>query len=850
MNTDTTDGKKASLAVKHHLAHDTNAMMEKFCRMWAALKRPRDFIINKVTEKSMAEHCGHRRTGEFVARIQGRSDKQFIFIISCTWIFLLAAIAAGVLGFAGCATVDRAKSVEPIEPGTFVVPGDQAWTSTGITLDLNHKLLIEEVAHPRQIFIKGDPKQAVSARGTYLFDLESGSYPLEPDRIHDDMRYPGYCLIARIGEDGVPFFVGSLFQGLAPQAGMLWLGINDPTPQQNRGVFRCKISLDYPEAPLPEPAFTEGETRIEALDNPDAPKPVPETVKPVEQPKPIPDANVVIIYVDGLRPDVAVEMAQWGHMPNFQKLFIENGVWVRNSFTVQPSLTLTSFSSMITGNYANRHGVKMQAYYDREADTYVNGLEVRYFTRFANEVKARGVKTIYDYFPDSFGSSAMPYEPLRANVLEMNLVEWLHRAVNTADYTSNIKNEMDAVQTRFALDLASSPKVKVMLVWLPSTDVVSEHTPHGQFGGCRPTIARMDDDLGQIVERFKNRHRFEKTYFILVSDHGHAGGHDIVNKRFDVKREVFHAQLQMNVVGTWHRFDYPGAPADRLGAVSDSDGAVGIFLPLRRADSEDLSIPDTYTQLTHYGRADGRKVNAVELFAEFSSKGRWPLPDSANRPVDFAVAKVDANTVLLYKTMDRQALIRARVNADGVFEFRYEPVRRYASGQPLEPIAGGDPLGYLDNPAFREEVRNVERWMETYHTGTEWLQATYRTQYPGCVDTLSLYFRWDGPVAKKSPVPSQPDILLFANKGWVFEPKINLENRDEATIGSRHGMAFREATNHCLFVSGPGIRKGEIIETPHRMVDIMPTVLQMAGKDPETAGMDGRPIREIWEGLK
>jgi arylsulfatase A-like enzyme len=543
-------------------------------------------------------------------------------------------------------------------------------------------------------------------------------------------------------------------------------------------------------------------------------------------------------------------MAEWGHMPNFQKLFLENGVWVRNSFTVQPSLTLTSFSSMITGVYANRHGVKMQCYYDREADTYINGLSVRYFMRFTNEVKARGVKTIYDYFPDSFGSTAMPFEPLRANVLQMNLVEWLHRAVNTADYTSNIKSKMDEVQTRFALDLASSPKVKVMLVWLPSTDVVSEHTPHAQFGGCRPTIARVDEALGRIVERLKTRGRFENTYFMLVSDHGHSGGHDIVNKRFDVKREVFHAHLKMNVVGAWHRFDYPGAPADRLGAVSDSDGAVGIFLPLKRASSDDLSIPNTYEQLTHYVLADGSQVNAVELFAEYSSAGRWPLQDTSKRPVDFAVAEVDANTVLIHKTTDRQALIRARLNADGVFEFKYEPVRRYASGRPLEPIASADPLGYLDSADFREVVRNVPRWMENYHTGTEWLQATYKTEYPGCVDTLNLYFRWDVPVTGDSPAPSQPGILLFANKGWVFEPKINLENQNEATIGSRHGMAFREATNHCLFVSGPGIRKGEIIETPHRMVDIMPTILQMAGQDPNSAGMDGRPIREIWEGLK
>ena len=566
-------------------------------------------------------------------------------------------VVAGVLGFAGgCATVER---VEPVVPGTFAVPANQAWTSTGIALELKQKLLIEEVEHPRQVLIKGIKWQTVTARGTYLFDVETGPYPLEPDRVHGDTRYPGYCLIGRIGEDGVPFFVGTHFQGLAPQAGTLWLGINDPTPQLNRGDFRCRISTDYPDAPEPAPAFTEAETRTEALDNPEAPKPVPKPAKPLEQPKPVPDANVVIIYVDGLRPDVVVEMAQWGQMPNFRELFLDNGSWVRNSFSVLPSLTLTNFSSMITGDYSNRNGVKMQAYYDRKANVYVDGLSVRYFTRFADELKARGVKAIYDYFPDTFSSTAMPYEPLRANVLQLNLAEWLHRAVNAANYASNIRNKMDEVQTRYALDLASSPKVKVMLVWLPGNDVVSEQTPHGQFGGARPTIARMDGDLGQIVERLKIRHRFENTYFILVSDHGHAGGHDIVNQRFDVKREVFHAYLQMNVVGAWYRFNYPGAPKSRLGAVADYDGAVGIFIPLGSVDSGDLSTPNTYEQLAHYGLADGSQVNAVELFAEYSAMGRWPLKDTSKRPVDFAVAKVDADTVLLYKTMDRQALIRA-----------------------------------------------------------------------------------------------------------------------------------------------------------------------------------------------
>jgi predicted AlkP superfamily pyrophosphatase or phosphodiesterase len=736
-----------------------------------------------------------------------------------------------------------------IGPDTFAVPANQAWTSTGIRIERGHKLLVEAVPGSPPVLIKDDTWHGVEARGTYLFDVDDEAFPLEPDRLHDDRRYPGYCLIGRIGERGTPFFVGSRFQGLAPESGLLWLGINDPTPQRNTGQFTCRIALDYPDAPLPPPPKTESQTQAAAKHPPEAPgnPPPPPPTAPSEPPRGVPDANVVIIYVDGLRPDVVTEMAQWGHMPYFNDLFMEHGVWIRNSFTVQPSLTLTSFASMITGLYSNRHGVKMQAYYDRQEDEYINGLSTRHFARYASEVKARNVKAIYDYFPDSFAAGAMPFEPLGPNVLQMNLPEWLHRGVNEAGYTSNIKNDMDDVQTRFAVDLASSPKVKVMLVWLPSNDEASEHTPHGQFGGARSTIAHMDSCLGKIVERLKNRHRFEKTYFILVSDHGHSGGHEVVNKRYDVKREGFHAYLHMNVMSMWQRFDFPGAPPDRLGAVSDCDGAVGIFLPFGRVDSRDLSSPATYDQLSHYRLPDGSTVNAVELFAEFSAAGRWRLDDLAHRPVDFAVAGVDANTVLLYKTAQRQALIHARRNAEGVFEFKYEPASRYAGDRALEPIASGDPLGYLDNEDFKNAVGNVAQWLANYHTGPEWLQATVKTNYPANVDTLNLYFRWDGPVSDQSPRPPQPDIVLFANRGWVFEPRDNLASRNETELGSRHGMAFREATNNSFFISGPGIKQGVVIDTPHRMVDVMPTVLEMMGQDATRAGMDGHPIREIWE---
>lgn len=740
----------------------------------------------------------------------------FIILSQIGVLFMLA------LYLGGCAYHEL---IIPAEQGIMAVRGNHIWTSTGITIDQGQKILIEESDESPGVMVNGRRKYRVGARGSYLINVERSRFPLEPDRANDDRRFPGYCLMARIREDGVPFYIGSSFKGISPDSGELWLGINDPEPQRNYGEFWYRFSTNFPD----DVASTE------------ISKPTGDSIKSIKDP------NVVIFFIDGLRPDALMEMAHWGHMPNFSELFLKNGVWVQNSFTVLPSMTITCFSSMISGLFSNRHGIKMQCYYDRNDDKFIDGLSTHNITRFSGEVKQRRAMMIYDYFPNIFGCGAMPFERPEANTLDTNLVEWLHRAINKANYASNIKDRIDAVQTRFALDLASSQDARVMLVWLPANDVISEKNLHGQFGGGRQTIANVDESIGKIIKRLKIRNRFENSYFILVSDHGHAGGPYAIEGRYDVMREVFHARLAMNVTSMWHQFVCPGAPADRIGYVSDSDGVMGIFLPQRHVDSGDLSAPNTFAELADYGLADGSRLNALELFAEYTAQGRWPLNDIDHRPVDFAVAMVDEDTVLVHKTAECQALIHARRNMDGILEFKYEPVRKFSVFLPIQHITDNDPLGYLTNPSFLKRIGNLQDWLAGYHTGSEWLKVTCDTKYPACIDALNLFFRWDGPKDKKSPTPSQPDILLFANKGWIFEPELFLDDRYHRSMGTRHGMAFREATHICLFVSGPGIRKGAVVDEPHRILDIMPTVLEMMGKNSADANMDGRPIREIWE---
>jgi hypothetical protein len=720
------------------------------------------------------------------------------------------------------------------------IPGNRAWTPTGIQVKRGNYLTIVELPGSEEqrssvAIRKGwapfaRARANVTASGSYTLMTRERDFPLPA--FVEDGRFPAYCLLGRIGENGEPFYVGPQHQSKASQAGELWLGINDPDPAKNKGEFLCKVRVDNPTSKRLDP-WPRGVVSDEG------------------EPHPIADANVVIFFIDGLRPDVAIEMAQMGHMPTFRDLFMDGGTYVENAFSVLPSLTDTNFASMMTGTFSDKHGSKTNYYFDREKQGFVSNLNKYSYQRLAKQIRRRGVKALYDYFPDSFGAGALPVQPRSPKVLQVNLLEWAHRSLNVANHMSEVRKEIDKAQARFGLDLASCPNVRVMVIWLPKTDVDSERWHHGQFGGTRGRIAEADEHMARIVRQLKRRGRFEETYFVLFSDHGTVGGNGFINKKFNLDREILHAHFRLNTAGYYGRFRCPGTPRDHLAMISDTDGAVQVSLPYIKADSGNLSRPNFLVELQNYELADGTRVRALELLTEYTAQGRIRREDLDSKPVDFAVARLDGDTVFVQRTAKSQAFITRRLRPDGELEFRYEPVRDYLPGGAVERITSRDPLRYLDSPAFSEAVvrqgATVEEWLDGFHTGREWLEATAATEYPGCIDAISRFFRYDDRLAGGNEEHKQPDVLLFANRGWTFMPKVMINNRIQEIAGTRHGMAFREATQICMFFAGPGIRQGYVIKEAHRIVDILPTVLTIMSRDWKGNGIDGVPIDGIWE---
>lgn len=84
-----------------------------------------------------------------------------------------------------------------------------------------------------------------------------------------------------------------------------------------------------------------------------ATRPLHDDAGPAHAPAPAADRHVLVVSVDGLRPDA---IAEFGAV-TLQDLQRE-GAWTLTARTVNPSRTLPSHVSMLTGVYPSRHGIE------------------------------------------------------------------------------------------------------------------------------------------------------------------------------------------------------------------------------------------------------------------------------------------------------------------------------------------------------------------------------------------------------------------------------------------------------------------------------------------------------------
>ena len=145
------------------------------------------------------------------------------------WLVLALLVAGGVgayFAFGSSGGNERAAGATTVR-----VPGSVQWTDTGVG-------------------VKPGDKVAITATGS-VFSSPDGKVPAGPDGYPDPTLHQFNLiasgdhagLIARVGENGVPFPAGASARFTSGLSGHLFLGINDDGVDNNRGAFEAKVTV-------------------------------------------------------------------------------------------------------------------------------------------------------------------------------------------------------------------------------------------------------------------------------------------------------------------------------------------------------------------------------------------------------------------------------------------------------------------------------------------------------------------------------------------------------------------------------------------------------------------------------
>ncbi len=684
----------------------------------------------------------------------------------------LAILAVGCFLFFGGSHAANAgdSRAERVVPGhaedsgyLISVPGNCQWTPTELEICKGQALTITAegcVQFREKACSDRERPCVVGPEGLYLYHDEVAfqQFPLPSA---GGGPAPCYCLMGRIGE-GPAFFVGRAKSFVAPCSGKLWLGINDFNVCDNAGEF--VVSLSLPKQPEPI-----------ALQNVISGNAPPGS--------PVAGAQVVVFYVDGLRPDVVQEMAAMGHLPHIRELFLEGGCWLNNTFTAFPSDTITSNGTMWTGCFSDRHGLKGQVRFSRRtlhSESYLEPLGPNRSARllspqctdkhvFNAKAKTRGllggeaakeqyvmsnstgVPPLFDHLRKNGGDWATGALPM---MTDMPPLLWSRSLVHEMPvfHMQDAWNYIDDANTHYARWHLIDHEKPVTIIWLPETDSVSHKMSRGQFGITRRTIARADLLIGQVVKQIRDQNRLCRTYFLLVSDHGHHGGRNTHLSQFDLANQVFYHPRQVSCDGRWkggglglsvrqHRSvnQHPEDTGREFVFIDgDSDGTARIFLPRVCYHSHDWLSPYRPADLLAYQISPHLPpVNLMETLVRVKAVHGSGYE---GYPIDLALMRLSDCSILI-STADRgQAVVERELREDGKWWYRYTVVQNVApaaEGQVCyTPVANPacDPLGLL-------KLYTAGQLSEYYNERT-WLKITAPTNYPDSVVTLTRHMLW------------------------------------------------------------------------------------------------------------
>ncbi len=253
----------------------------------------------------------------------------------------------------------------------------------------------------------------------------------------------------------------------------------------------------------------------------------------------VPAASVLMISVDGLKPEYVLDADAHGLKIPFLRSLVQEGAYARGVTGVWPTVTYPSHATLLTGVSPAEHGIYNNLEFDPKSTFanawywYAQQIRVPTLWQAAHEA---GMSTASIGWPASVGATAVDFlipeywrvarltdvDPsdtllLAAISRPEGLLQKMQARLGPYMRGNDPSPPGDEIKTRFALDILKTRKPRFMTVHLSSLD--EEQHGHGPFSPEANADLEVTD--GQLAQLFAaSRANDPKAIALVVSDHG------------------------------------------------------------------------------------------------------------------------------------------------------------------------------------------------------------------------------------------------------------------------------------------------------------------------------------------
>ncbi|MBN1942123.1 MAG: alkaline phosphatase family protein [Phycisphaerae bacterium] len=489
--------------------------------------------------------------------------------------------------------------------------------------------------------------------------------------------------------------------------------------------------------------------------------------------------GAVVFLIDGVNGRIFEEMLQAGELPNFQRYFVERGLYAPRAVANIPSVTLPNLTSIITGRFCGHHGILGINWLDRKTHLFRDYHTLDQKNTLDDDCTA---PMLYERFPKDFTVSIF-CQPHRGATKFFE--DWLSAGPPFVFGWYLFCDRITLFRFGEMMELARKRDQfpRLVCAYLLAPDYISYQSGVSS-DAYRNAIRHADRQIGRVLGDFEKAGVLNKLILAVVSDHSHSD----VKQHFDLTaflEQTLHQptpQLRLcDGVHQEHRQSY----YDKFNVIVTGSGERYRAISLRPV------VP-----------AEGKQENF--RYASWSGKPTFiesPVFENLKNPllppkqIDLLQPLLDQPAVDAVAWRTDENIMRVATKK-GIVEFsQTEDSIQY------RVVQGDDPLGY------EEKLNSAEPQAETVTLlSHQWLEMTHGTDYPDLPAQLLAYFQ----------SPRAGDVIVFASPGWDL---------GGAHKGGHGGIRAEEDMLVPLLLAGPGVPHGRV--NVARTVDLAPTLLEL-----------------------